>query len=49
MKDRKWVSEIWKRDKVKHETVTYREEHPVELFQMEIDETHFGKLKAVKI
>jgi len=39
------VSEIWKRDKVK----PYREEHPVEFFQMEIDETHFGKLKAVKI
>ena len=49
LKDRKWVSEIWKRDKVKHETVTYREEHPVEFFQMEIDETYFGKLKAVKI
>lgn len=26
-----------------------REEHPVELFLMEIDEKHFGKLKTVKI
>ncbi len=49
LKDRKWVSEIWKRDEVKHKTVTIREEHPVEFFQMEIDEMRFGKLKAVKI
>lgn len=49
LKDRKWVNEIWERDEVKHETVTIREEHPVEFFQIEIDETHFGKLKAARI
>jgi hypothetical protein len=49
LKGRKWVKEIWKWDEVKHETVTDREEHPVEFFQMEIDEMHFGKLKAVRI
>ena len=29
--------------------VNIKEEHIVEFFQMEIDEKHFGKLKAVKI
>ncbi len=26
-----------------------KEEHPVEFFQMEVDKTRFGKLKAVKM
>lgn len=49
LKERKWVDNklVWDEDK--HGTVNIREEHPIEFFKMEIDELHFGKLKAVKI
>ncbi len=48
LKGRKWVSEksVW--DVAKHSFANIKEEHPVEFFQMEVDKTHFGKLKAVK-
>lgn len=49
LKGRKWVNEksVW--DKTKCSVVNIKEEHPVEFFQMVIDDIHFGKLKAVKI
>ena len=49
LKGRKWVNEksIW--NETKHSVINIKEEHPIEFFQMEIDQTHFGKLKAVKI
>ena len=49
LKGYKWVNEkkVW--DETKHSVVNIKEEHMVEFFQMEIDERHFGKLKAVKI
>ena len=49
LKGYKWVNEksVW--DETKHSIVNIKEEHIVEFFQMEIDEIHFGKLKAVKI
>ncbi len=49
LKERKWVNEkrVW--DETKHSVVNFEEEHSVEFFQMEIDEMHFGKLKAAKI
>lgn len=49
LKGRKWVSEksVW--DETKRSFINIKEEHPVEFFQMVIDNIHFGKLKAVKI
>ena len=49
LKGYKWVNEkrVW--DNTKHSIVNIKEEHRVEFFQMEIDEKHFGKLKAVEI
>ena len=49
LKGRKWVNEksVW--DENKRSVVNIKEEHPVEFFQMVIDDIHFGKLKAVKI
>lgn len=49
LKGCKWVNEksIW--DETNHSIINVKEEHPIEFFQMKIDETHFGKLKAVKI
>lgn len=49
LKCRKWVNEIRKWDEDKKIVVDIIEDHPVEFFQMVIDETHFGKLKAVKL
>ena len=48
LKGYKWVNEkrVW--DDTKHSIVNIKEEHRVEFFQMEIDEIHFGKLKAAK-
>ncbi len=49
LKGHKWVNEksVW--DETKHSVVNIKEEHMVAFFHMEIDETRFGKLKAVKI
>ncbi len=49
LKGRKWVDKkrVW--NESKQSLVDIREEHPVEFFQIEIDETRFGKLKATKI
>lgn len=49
LKGHKWVNEIRKWDDTQEMIVDIKESHPVEFFQMEIDEKHFGKLKAVKI
>ena len=49
LKGRKWVNEIRRWDDTKKTVVDIKEEHPVEFFQMEIDEKCFGKLKAVKL
>lgn len=49
LKRRKWVNEIRRWDDTKKTVVDIKEEHPVEFFQMEIDEKCFGKLKAVKL
>ena len=43
------MNEIRKWDDTQEMIVDIKESHPVEFFQMEIDEKHFGKLKAVKI
>lgn len=49
LKSRKWVSvsHVW--SEANHRTEEIRLEHPVEFYQMVIDDKHFGKLKAVKI
>lgn len=49
LKGHKWVNEksVW--NKTKHSVDNIKKERPVEFFQMEIDEIHFGKLKAIKI
>ncbi len=49
LKGKKWVSvsHVW--SEANHRTEKIMAEHPVEFYQMEIDEKHFGKLKAVKI
>lgn len=49
LKGRKWVNEVSKWDKSLNKLITLTEEHSIDFFQMQIDETHFGKLKAVKI
>ena len=49
LKTKKWVSEKHVYNETTHRTEVIQEEHPVEFYQMEIDEKHFGKLKAVKI
>ena len=49
LKGRKWVNEIRRWDDAKKTVVDIKEDHPVEFFQMEIDEKCFGKLKAVKL
>lgn len=49
LKTKKWVSVKHVYNEMSHRTEEIREEHPVEFYQMEIDEKHFGKLKAVKI
>lgn len=49
LKTKKWVSEKHVFNETTHRTEEIREEHPVDFYQMEIDEKHFGKLKAVKI
>lgn len=49
LKGKKWVSvsHVW--SEANHRTEKIMAEHPVEFYQMKIDEKHFGKLKAVKI
>lgn len=49
LKNKKWesVSHVW--NEKNHRTEEIRVDHPVEFYRMEIDEKHFGKLKAVKI
>lgn len=49
LKSKKWVSvnHVW--NDTNHRTEEIRTDHPVEFYQMKIDEKHFGKLKAVKI
>lgn len=49
LKGRTWVNEIRKWDETKQAVVDIKEEHPVEFFQIEIDDAHFGKLKAVRL
>ena len=49
IKSKKWVSVKHIFNEATHRTEEIREKHPVEFFQMEIDENHFGKLKAVKL
>ena len=49
LKSKKWVSVKHVFNKTTHRMEEIREDHPVEFFQMEIDEKHFGKLKAVKL
>jgi len=49
LKTRKWVSVSHVCSEANHRTEEIRLEHPVEFYQMVIDDKHFGKLKAVKI
>lgn len=49
LKGRRWVNEIRKWDEVKKTVVDINDDHPIEFFQMVIDEGHFGKLKAIKL
>lgn len=49
LKTKKWVSEKYVYNETTHKAEKIKKEHPVEFFQMEIDDKHFGKLKAVKI
>ena len=49
LKSRKWVSVSYVLNEASHRTEEIRLEHPVEFYQMVIDDKHFGKLKAVKI
>lgn len=49
LKRRKWVSVSHVCSEANHRTEEIRLEHPVEFYQMVIDDKHFGKLKAVKI
>lgn len=49
LKTKKWVSEKYVYNETTHRAEKIREEHPVEFYQMEIDDKHFGKLKTVKI
>ena len=43
------MNEIRKWDEVKKPVVDINDDHPIEFFQMVIDEGHFGKLKAIKL
>lgn len=49
LKGRKWVEVIRRIDTESKSIVTETIEYPIEYYRMELDETHFGKLKAVKI
>lgn len=49
LKGRKWMEVINRWDSTSKTMVTERIEHPIEYYRMELDETQFGKLKAVKI
>lgn len=49
LKGRKWIDVKVGWDKTQNSVVNVKEKHPVEFFQIKIDENVFGKLKAVKI
>lgn len=49
LKGRKWIKDYHSWDDAKKTIVSERREYPIEYFQMMLDETRFGKLKAVKI
>ena len=49
LEGRKWMEGIYRFYEKTGTTIPIITEHPIEYFRMELDETQFGKLKAVKI